>query len=314
MERSIYKRLTRKKRSFIGFSQLWLAPDHLLLVRSTRFSEHYQRFSLADIQAIVVTELPDQPAAQIAVVAAVVIGAVGFFSVTALFGKILLAVLGVAGLAALARNIALGPRASCHLHTAVSRELLSPVTRVRAARKFLDRLRPAIEAAQGVLTPERAAVLDLPSEILQEKPPEVPGTPGYLPEVLFLLFLVNAAIVLASVRFPQAQLSGILFTTISGEIVILVVSLMRRAGRDSRRFIYALMIGALVAIGWDAYHVGSSFVGWINGAMEAARRGQQTPPSLDGWVAFTHADATFAAVWRITAGAAGLALAWLERR
>src|SRR6266849_5352271 len=101
MEKSIYQRLTGRKRTLLGYSQLWLGPDHLLLVKSTRFAEEYQRFALADIQAITLTEMH--------------------------------------GL--------LGTRCRCYLHTAVSRELLRPVSRVRIARRFLARLRPAIEAA-----------------------------------------------------------------------------------------------------------------------------------------------------------------------
>jgi hypothetical protein len=99
---SIYRRLTGRKRTLFGYSQLWLAPDHILLVKSTRFAENYQRFALADIQAITVTETP----------------------------------LG-------------GCR--CYLHTAVSRELLAPVSNVHFARDFVALIRPAIEAAQGSL-------------------------------------------------------------------------------------------------------------------------------------------------------------------
>jgi hypothetical protein len=58
MAQSIYRRLTGRARTLSGYSQLWIAPDHLLLLRSTRFTEFYQRFALADIQAVVVTELP----------------------------------------------------------------------------------------------------------------------------------------------------------------------------------------------------------------------------------------------------------------
>jgi hypothetical protein len=106
---SIYRRLTGRKRTLLGYSQLWLAPDHILLVKSTRFAENYQRFALADIQAITVTETP----------------------------------LG-------------GCR--CHLHTAVSRELLAPVASARAARDFLAAIGPAIAAAQGSLSaPEPSA-------------------------------------------------------------------------------------------------------------------------------------------------------------
>src|SRR5579862_7080863 len=279
MSKSIYQRLTGRKRTLVGFSQLWLAPDHLLLVRSTRFTEYYQRFSLADVQAIIVTELPDQVTLQVAVLAGVIASAAGFFSVASIFAKVFMAAVAMLALAILAGNILLGPRARCHLQTAVSQEILSPVTRMRSAQRFLARLRPAIEAAQGSLAPDRAAAIDggIP---FQEKPPDVPHPPGYLPEVLFLLFLVNAIIVLASVRFPQTQLANILLTTISGEVILAVVALVRRGGRDPRRFIYFLIAAAIAGIGWDGIHLAGSFYRWINGAMEAARQGQQGPPSM----------------------------------
>jgi hypothetical protein len=105
---SIYHRLTGRKRTLLGYSQLWLAPDHILLVKSTRFAESYQRFALADIQAVTVTETP------------------------------------------------LG-RCRCHLHTAVSRQWLAPVSNARRVRDFLAAIGPAIAAAQGSLpAPERS--------------------------------------------------------------------------------------------------------------------------------------------------------------
>jgi len=317
MAKSIYQRLTGRKRTLFGFSQLWLAPDHILLVRSTRFTENYQRFSLADIQAIVVTELPDRVAFQFVVLAAIIAGAAGFFAVTGIFLKALLASVTLVALSVLIANIALGPRARCDLQTAVTQELLSPVTRVRSAQKFLQRIRPAIDAVQGTLTPERTAAIEIPSTsaATPDKPPEIPRTPGYLPEVLFLLFLANAAIVLASVRFPKADLSSVLLTTIAGEVVIAVVALVRRAGRDPRRFIYALVVAAIFGIGWDAFHMAGSFFDFINGTMEAAKQKPQPKMlSITTWTAFTQTTAMIAAVWRIAAGAIGLAAAWLERR
>ena len=37
-----------------------MAPDHVLQVKSSRFAEQYQRFAFANIQAIVITALPDR--------------------------------------------------------------------------------------------------------------------------------------------------------------------------------------------------------------------------------------------------------------
>ncbi|MBZ5601361.1 MAG: hypothetical protein LAO79_03560 [Acidobacteriia bacterium] len=311
MAKSIYTRLTGRKRTLIGYSQLWLAPDHLLLVQSTRFSERYQRFSLADIQAVIVTELPEQMAYQFVVLAAVIGCVAGFLSVSAMFGKIVFAAMAAIALGIMIGNIALGPRCRCHLQTAVSYERLAPVRRVRAARVFLQKIIPVIETVQGTLAPDRAAQIEFPATPV-EKPPAVPDAPGYLPEILCAVFLLNAALIAASVRFPRAQLSSVLFTTIFGEIVVLIVSLAR-SRHDKRRFVYALMIPAIFCIVWDAVQLGTSFFTWMNGIAESAKRGEQTPPSMLAWVAFSQTQALFAASWRVAVAALGLAAAWFER-
>ena len=107
------------------------------------------------------------------------------------------------------------------------------MSRVRGARAFLDRIRPAIEGAQGTIAAERIATLTPAGGPPAEAPPEVPAPPGYLPEVLFGLFLVNAACVLMASRFPQTQFGNVLLTTFFAEFVILVVALVRRPGTRS---------------------------------------------------------------------------------
>ena len=51
-------------------------------------------------------------------------------------------------------NNILGPACTCHLRTAVQIEELPSLSRVRRARKVLDRIRPFIIAVQGELPPE----------------------------------------------------------------------------------------------------------------------------------------------------------------
>jgi hypothetical protein len=313
MTKSIYRRLTRRRRGFTGFTQLWLAPDHILLVRNNRFTEHYRRFALADIQAIVVTSLPDRMPWQILALAASILWTLALFAVDVTFGKFFFGVTGAIAIGIVVADIARGPRCRCHLYTAVSRELLSPVSRVRGARRFLDHIRPAIEGAQGTIAAERIATLTPPGGPPAEAPPEVPAPPGYLPEVLFGLFLVNAACVLAGARFPQTQFSNVLLTTFFAEFVILVVALIRRPGRDPRRFIYALMAVAIICMGWDAIALGRSFISYMAKVFDDARRGRAAPPTVAAWMAFEHAPAVFAASWRTAVGIVGLVAAWLER-
>jgi hypothetical protein len=91
---SIYRRLTGRNRALFGYTQLWLAPSHILLVKSARFTEQYQRFSLTDIQAIVITNLPDRTALQTAAAVAAILWMLGYFAVSLVFAKWFFAVTG----------------------------------------------------------------------------------------------------------------------------------------------------------------------------------------------------------------------------
>jgi hypothetical protein len=322
MAPSIYRRLTGRARSLGGYSQLWIAPDHILLLRSTRFREHYARFALADIQAVVITELPSRTPLQAALAAVPVLWM--FASTLFLaYTKGFFLVTGGIALAFVIADIARGPRCRCFLHTAVSREPLTPVGRMRIARKFLAQLQPAIEAVQGAVAAERiqeledrsssqslggpSAALDQPPGIAQS------GPPGYLPEVVFGMFLINAALILASVLSRNAQVINVLPTTLFAEVLLVVVALFRRGSRDPRRYIYVLMMVALLGIGWDLALFAQSFGRWIITTAEN-QRGQPAPVmTLANWTAFERGHAIIAASWRFGAGLIGLAAAYLER-
>ncbi len=175
MAKSIYRKLTGRDRTFLGYSQLWLGPDHILLVKSTRITEQYQRFALADIQSITITESRNRMPVWIAESAAVA-DAVdgGIFRISALsLRKYFFAITGAMALALVIADIARGPRCRCYLTTAVSRELLRPVSRMREAESFLAMVQPAIEAAQGSL-PSTKQNAEPPAA--NEKPPEVPAS------------------------------------------------------------------------------------------------------------------------------------------
>jgi hypothetical protein len=307
---SIYRRLAGRKRTLMGFSQLWLAPDHILLVKSSRFVEHYQRFALADIQSIVVTTLAERTNLQIGAAGAAILWVTIALAVTSLFAKIFFVSTGTIALVIFVFDLALGPRCRCHLYTAVSRELLPSVDRLRGARALLAELRPAIEAVQGSLAADRIAAIEPVSSTRPlDAPPEVPEAPGYLPEILFVLFLLNAALILVGQRFPRTEVSSALPTTILAEIVLLIFALIRRPGRDRRRVIYGVMIVTIVCIGWDALALGQNFFFFV---AEAARRGNNI--ALDtSWTAFSHNRSLIAAGWRIAAGAVGLLASYMER-
>jgi hypothetical protein len=169
-----YRRLPGRKAGFLSYCRLWLGADHLLLVRTTGFSEEYKRFYFRDIQAVVIRKTKRHKiwgwmfGILFGLCAVVLI--VGFFDMSGrsiqssdIFGLIVWGAPAVACLAFLYLNFVFGPGCICHIRTAVQTEELSPLKRFRTARKVLESLKPSIEKAQGPLAPE----------LLRPKPPVV---------------------------------------------------------------------------------------------------------------------------------------------
>lgn len=166
-----YQKLPGHRRGFLRGSSLWLAPDHLLLVKSLRFREEYQRFFFRDIQSIVIA---DGPRFHLSTRAA----AVGTVWLVCLLAGWKLApwapaVLGSAGVLFLLSwiYVSAAQSCSCRIQTAVSREPLPSIYRKWTAREFLDQLEPHVQKAQGPL-PEGWALL------LDNAPPAAPAAPA----------------------------------------------------------------------------------------------------------------------------------------
>ena len=316
MAKSIYRRLTSRARSLTGYTQLWIADDHLLQLRSTHFHEHYQRFAFADIQAVMVTELPARTPLQAALAAAALLWLLCFLLVTSAFAKYFFIITGGIALAAALVDIILGPRCRCYLHTAVSRELLTPIKRMNTARIVLEKLQPAIEAVQGAIPSEQLAGFDDRTSAhaggMSGTPPEIVSAPGYLPEITFALFLVNAAAIFLDLYIRNEQLTGLLLTTLFGELLLVVVSLVRRGTRDPRRYLYVVLVVSLLGIGWDAFYFIQTITGWFSGIVDAASHGVPTrPPQLLSLFERNHG--LLSSAWRVVAGSIGLAAAYFER-
>jgi hypothetical protein len=133
MTRSLYRKVTSRRRSLMGYSQLWLGEGHLLLVRSARLVENYKRFALQDIQAIVISDGPDLRAVQALAVAVSLGWAALALAMSSTFGQGFYAITGFFALALAIIDIARGPRCRCVLHTAVSTESLPSVSRRNAS-------------------------------------------------------------------------------------------------------------------------------------------------------------------------------------
>jgi hypothetical protein len=135
-------------------SNLWLGSDHLLCVETEGFNESYRRFYFRDIQAI--TMRRTKRALVIGLVTGVLTA--GFAALAIVVddevGKWFLGVLAAVCGTPFLINLIYGPTCSCQLRTAVQTEHVPSLSRVRRARRVLNRLRPLIAEAQGQLAPE----------------------------------------------------------------------------------------------------------------------------------------------------------------
>jgi len=155
-----YLKLTPPRRT-AGFaivsvtrSNLWLGKDHLLGIETEGYTEKYKRFYFRDIQAI--TLLRTNRAFVLGVVTG---GMTALFALLVLaiddvVGKWVFGILGGICAIPFLGNLIYGPTCKCELRTAVQTENVPSMSRVRRARKVLNRIRPLIAEAQGQLTAE----------------------------------------------------------------------------------------------------------------------------------------------------------------
>ena len=151
-----FRRLPGSGSGVFEHMRLYLAPDHLLQVSSSGFTESYRRFYLQDIQAISLRE---------SMHGKVWNGILGF--VAFLFAIIALQVAGPASFVwwgvtgifvfLLAFNIVRGPTCVCQVRTAVQIRPLPSLNRVRRAGKVIAQLKPLIEATQGAMPSDEIA-------------------------------------------------------------------------------------------------------------------------------------------------------------
>lgn len=166
-----YEKLPGGYRSVFSLSSrmhgtLWMGDDHLLHVRASEFNETVRRIFLKDIELITMTPNRERGwitsvLAVIALVVALWMGGIAYvvvnadpfwWSVTreAAAAGLFLAVLSL-GLALVAWYWLQGPIGRVYIHTAVHREEVLALRRLRQAEKTLQILLPRIEAVQGGL-------------------------------------------------------------------------------------------------------------------------------------------------------------------
>ena len=320
MSEPTYQRLTRRSRGLWGFTQLWLAADHLLLVKNTKYNEQYQRFSLADIQAIIVRDGPDRTAFQVAGLLLALLWTSLLLTATSTFGKAFFVETGIALLVWVVVDFLRGPRCSCVLQTAVSRTVLTPISRTRQAAKFVAAVQPVIQAAQGSFqVPDPFQERVEPALTFDSAPAPIslfgttfaatdPATPPALPDqrhnvdwLLFAVLVLTGPLVWAALHYPR-QAIGILPTTFLAEFVLAGLLLVQGRANPIRPAFILAAIAAIIMI-VDLTTV-SGVAGWT--AFSSLLKPGEPPADVHySWLSRTTA-LWFAVGWRFAIGVLGL--------
>jgi hypothetical protein len=153
--RERYRKLPGRRRGFIFGSSVWMGSDHLLLIKSSRFREEYKRFFFRDVQGIVTASAPRFHISTRAALLAFVWFwplAISMAMGTATAMKITWILWAVAAaLAIVWVYISAARSCRCRIYTAVSSEELPSLYRTWTARRFLEKVEPAIAQAQGTI-------------------------------------------------------------------------------------------------------------------------------------------------------------------
>lgn len=250
-----------------------MGSDHLLSVMNTGYAEEYRRFFYRDIQAICVTQTNRGRNLAIGLLAA---GLLLYFLSMAVPAPAMPFFWALAALPVVMAVVSVleGPTCRTFLQTAVSREELLSLGRVRSAEKALDMLRPLIEKAQGRLSSADLAELaepEAPQEAALKKPSFAPGRTGVLRktpaveapayyngrwhEIVFSLLLLSGLLDVLSLIVRSLAVSigstVLLWTT----TVVIIVALVKQHESSMRGW---LRIAPAVTLGylWVAYIAG----------------------------------------------------------
>jgi len=307
-----------KHRSFTGYSQVWLAQDHVLVLRSSRIKETYRRFLFSDIQAIVITEGPDSSLRRGFLGVGVLILLIWAWTATSIAGRVFLGSVSLIAIALMIREVTRGPRCRCVLQTAVTREHVDALSRTREARRFLEMVTPLIQGAQGHIVPPEArstkALETLWGQDAAAQPPRIVRRPGFAVETFFGLLFFTALLVFAVSDSASNTVIGAMAMVYTSELVLGGLAVAQSRVRSS--VVFAIVIVSIAMVAGDiAFLTGSrvweGFMRVIALSGAVAKGGPQLlGQSLDlggnillfsvGWRIVTCAAGLFACRWERT--------------
>ncbi|MBE9503779.1 MAG: hypothetical protein IME96_06355 [Proteobacteria bacterium] len=214
-------------------ARLWRGKDHVLSVLNYRFTEEYKRFYFNDIQAITIFKTRRSMIWNtffLLIAILFVLLAMKFDEGWPVFFGILAAIFIIS----LAVNLLLGPTCITHIHTAVSKEELPSLGRLKTAIKTVKMLKPFIERTQGKLNPH-----DIP-EKLKEKmktvrerasSPAKMATSKYNGKVhaaLFYMLLIDCCLTVLNLFYTNVGLSLIYALFFLATSALLITALIKQ--------------------------------------------------------------------------------------
>jgi hypothetical protein len=245
-----YRRLPGRSGVFVRDS-LWMGADHLLSVRRNPFSESYRRYYFADIQAIVITELPNVWAPYGYGVSMFLIAASAALEYVR--HPVWAALCAVASLVAFLVSWR-SADCACYLQTSVSTELLPSLRRREDAAKAVAFLKVEVERTQGSVSTE---LLEAPPSNARAvraaaAKPALRHCSGRAHWVAFGLMLVRGAIGFVSLKgavsLPWSIASGVVGTII---LLSLVLAAIQQRHSDLalgvRRLVYVTLATYVVS-------------------------------------------------------------------
>jgi archaellum biogenesis protein FlaJ (TadC family) len=141
-----YKRLCSGGHLFYRYT-LWLGKDHLLYISAGIFVEDYKRFYFRDIQSLIIYKTNYWKVWNIVLAclgAMFLIMAIFFADTEAMIAGIMASLLS----SILAFNLIKGPTCAAHIQTAVQKEKLHCMVRIKKAQKIMDSVKPLILSVQ----------------------------------------------------------------------------------------------------------------------------------------------------------------------
>jgi hypothetical protein len=279
-----YRKLPGRLRGVIRGASIWMGPDHLLAVRSTRFREEYKRFYLRDVQAIVVADAPRFHISARAMLLAVVWFIV-YLSLERRFPWAdTVFWTGAALMVAVWLYISAAGSCRCRIHTAVSREDLPSIYRRRTARRFLAKVEPLIGQAQGVLegdwTKAAAPLYAMPATVSARAPATHTGAVRtWATDLLIASLFSSAAVNLLFLLHASREIRWMAYLCNLVEVAAAAAVLVQHYRGQLRPAMQRLAIAALIVMGLVLYLQPLS-VGLLAG-MEAAKTGRPAHVDVD---------------------------------